>query len=84
MKWEIQVSGDTRNLKGQSKSLMSDELRITERDGQVCLESTRFETLHDLFTFGKRILMTTGGRPRGVHCYAQGAIETNGIGVTKV
>ena len=66
MKWEIQVSGDTRDLKELSKSLMSDELRITERDGKFCLESTRFETLHDLFTFGNGVLMTTGGR--GVHC----------------
>jgi len=29
MKWEIQVSGDTRKLKELSKSLTNDELRIT-------------------------------------------------------
>jgi hypothetical protein len=45
MKWEIQVSGGARDLKELSKSLTNDELRITERDGQFYLESTRFETL---------------------------------------
>ena len=46
MKWEIQVSGDARDLKELSKSLINDELRITERDGQFYLESTRFESLN--------------------------------------
>jgi hypothetical protein len=45
MKWEIQISGDTRDLKELSKSLVNDELRIIERDGQFYLESTRFEGL---------------------------------------
>ena len=46
MKWEIQIIGDTRDLRELSKSLTNDELRITERDGQFHLESTRFESLN--------------------------------------
>jgi hypothetical protein len=45
MNWEIQISGDTRDLKELSKSLVNDELRIIARDGQFYLESTRFESL---------------------------------------
>jgi hypothetical protein len=38
MKWEIQVSGDARDLRELSKSLINDELRLAEREGQFYLE----------------------------------------------
>ena len=34
IKWEIQISGDAWDLRELSKSLINDELRITERNGQ--------------------------------------------------
>lgn len=45
MKWEVQINGDALDLKELSKSLVDDELRIREKNGQYFLESARFENL---------------------------------------
>ena len=45
MKWEIQINGDTLDLKELSKSLVDDDLRILEKSGQYFLESNRFKGL---------------------------------------
>lgn len=45
MKWEVQINGNVHDLRELTKSLLSDELRITERDGQYYLVTTRFENL---------------------------------------
>lgn len=45
MKWEVQLNGDTFDLKELSKSLIDDELRVVEKKGQYFLESNRFEDL---------------------------------------
>ncbi len=45
MKWEVQLNGDALDLKELSKSLVDDDLRVLERNGQYFLESNRFEEL---------------------------------------
>jgi hypothetical protein len=43
VKWEIQINGDTLDLQELSKSLVDDELRVFEKNGQYFLESNRFK-----------------------------------------
>jgi hypothetical protein len=45
MKWEVQLNGDTHDLRELAKSLTNDELRIIERDQQFFLETVRFSKL---------------------------------------
>lgn len=45
MKWEIKINGDAHDLKELSKSLVDDELRVLEMNGQYFLESNRFKEL---------------------------------------
>jgi hypothetical protein len=45
MKWEVQLNGDTDDLRELAKSLTKDDLCITERNGQFFLETTRFSGL---------------------------------------
>ena len=47
MKWEVQISGDLLDLKELSKSLVDDDLRVCEKNGQYFLESDRFENLNN-------------------------------------
>jgi hypothetical protein len=67
MKWEVQISGDAQDLKELSKSLINDELKIIERDGQFFLESTRFEstmTHQDVHFRASEILTILSGATR--------------------
>lgn len=45
MKWDVQIGGDTNDLRDLSKSLKADELRVFEKNGQYYLESSRFASL---------------------------------------
>lgn len=45
MKWEVQIDGDTPDLKELSKSLVADEVRVLEKDGKYFLESNKFKKL---------------------------------------
>jgi hypothetical protein len=45
VKWEVQIIGDTVDLRELSKTLIDDDLRVLERNGQYFLESDRFEEL---------------------------------------
>lgn len=67
MKWDVQITGDVFDLRELSKSLVDDELRVFERNGQYCLESNTFETLttpEKVSSLAKEILQVLTGAVR--------------------
>lgn len=67
MKWELQLTGDVFDLGELSKSLVDDELRVRERNGQYFLESNRFETVttpEEVASLAKEILQVLTGAVR--------------------
>jgi hypothetical protein len=67
MKWEVQINGDALDLKELSKSLVDDDLRVREQNGQYFLESNRFENLtksEDVSSLSDDILKVLTGAVR--------------------
>lgn len=47
MKWDVQLTGDPFDLAELSKSLVEDDVRVREKNGEYFLESNRFEELNN-------------------------------------